>query len=257
MTTGKLRSASYNIRKAKGLDRRRDPARTLAVINALEADVVVLQESDLRLGRRPTALPRKLIEKECDLGIASVAKNEASLGWHGNAVLLRPGYEVLEVSHIELPGLEPRGAVHVQIGGLASVSIVAVHLGLVRRERVRQLATIAAATRGQSPTVVAGDFNAWAKRLGCAPFEERFSVVSPGRCFHARRPISSLDRIAVSEGLTVADAGVEEGLLARGSSDHLPVWADLSIGVRHRSDGPESNSSLYSEGPDWHHFDRK
>ena len=47
-----LRLASYNIRKCIGLDRRRDPGRILRVINGLEADVVVLQEADRRMGPR-------------------------------------------------------------------------------------------------------------------------------------------------------------------------------------------------------------
>ncbi|MGB0968912.1 MAG: endonuclease/exonuclease/phosphatase family protein, partial [Halocynthiibacter sp.] len=52
-----LRIASYNIRKCIGLDRRRDPHRTAGVIQALRADIVLLQEADKRLGARPAALP--------------------------------------------------------------------------------------------------------------------------------------------------------------------------------------------------------
>jgi len=59
-----VRIASYNIRKAVGTDRRRDPARILKVLNRIEADVVMLQEADLRLGPRPAAIPRFLISQE-------------------------------------------------------------------------------------------------------------------------------------------------------------------------------------------------
>ena len=52
-----LRIASYNIRKARGLDQRRAPERIIEVINMLGADVIALQEADLRLGPRPAALP--------------------------------------------------------------------------------------------------------------------------------------------------------------------------------------------------------
>lgn len=224
-----LRIASYNIRKAWGLDQRRDPARSIAVINALEADIVVLQECDRRLGCRPAALPRKLIEDESDFAVAEVARNDVSLGWHGNAVLVRKGYAALNVSHIHLPVLEPRGAVRVEIGGPVSLSVVGVHLGLRRRDRVRQLRAIAAACGSTGPTIVAGDYNAWSERLGCDVFEERFEVLSPGRSFHASRPIAALDRVAVSEGVRVTDAGVHDCPVARRSSDHLPIWADVSL----------------------------
>ena len=47
-----MRIVSYNIRKAVGLDRRRDPERILAILREVDADIVVLQEADRRLGRR-------------------------------------------------------------------------------------------------------------------------------------------------------------------------------------------------------------
>ena len=59
----RLTFASYNIRKAIGLDRRRNPERILAVLREIDADVVALQEADRRLGRRASALPREMIEE--------------------------------------------------------------------------------------------------------------------------------------------------------------------------------------------------
>ena len=40
-----MRIVSYNIRKAVGLDRRRDPERILAILREVDADIVVLQEA--------------------------------------------------------------------------------------------------------------------------------------------------------------------------------------------------------------------
>ena len=50
--------ASYNIHKAVGLDRRRDPDRVVAVLRELDADIIALQEADLRTGTRASVLPR-------------------------------------------------------------------------------------------------------------------------------------------------------------------------------------------------------
>ena len=85
----RIRFASYNIQKAVGQDLRRDPARTLAAISELDADVIALQEADKRLGKRPTALPRFMIEQQTDYVAADVAETDISLGWHGNAILVR------------------------------------------------------------------------------------------------------------------------------------------------------------------------
>ena len=52
-----MRIASYNIRKAVGLDWRRDPDRIVDVLAEIDADVVVLQEADRRIGARAGVLP--------------------------------------------------------------------------------------------------------------------------------------------------------------------------------------------------------
>ena len=80
MTTTTLRIVSYNIRKTRGLDQRRDPLRTLEVINRLGADVVVLQEADRRMGRRKAALSRDLIEQHSGFHVVPLAENDVSLG---------------------------------------------------------------------------------------------------------------------------------------------------------------------------------
>jgi endonuclease/exonuclease/phosphatase family metal-dependent hydrolase len=218
-----LRIASYNIRKAVGLDRRRDPMRILNVLNTLDADVIALQEVDLRLGPRPSALCRNMIAAETDFEVVPVARNDVSLGWHGNAILVRKGMAYGAVTHIDLPGLEPRGAVRVD---LPQLSVVATHLGLMRRNRVGQLRAIAKAVAGRDRVVVAGDFNEWSPHKGLEVLAE-FDVHAPGHSFHAARPIAALDRIAVSRGMTVRDAGVMQTGFARHASDHLPIWAEV------------------------------
>ena len=44
--------ACYNMRKAIGTDRRRNPDRVLEVLQEIDADVVALQEADKRIGGR-------------------------------------------------------------------------------------------------------------------------------------------------------------------------------------------------------------
>ena len=223
----RLRVASYNIRKTRGLDQRYDPHRILAVINGLDADVIALQEADHRMGERPAALTQELVEAETDFAVAPVAQNEASVGWHGNAVLVRGSLGVQSVDHFELPGLEPRGAVCVGLDVGVPVTIVATHLGLLRRHRRRQLEVIARKTASEDHAIVLGDFNEWSRNRGLEPLDERFEVHAPGRSFHAARPVATLDRIAVTKSARLRDAGVDESQMARRASDHLPVWADL------------------------------
>lgn len=223
----KLRIISYNIRKAVGLDWRRSPKRILAVLNQLDPDVAVLQETDKRLGKRPTALPRGLIERETGLDVVDLAISDRGIGWHGNAVLVRRGLMVEARMRLSLPGLEPRGAVMVRIGG---VWIVGTHLGLLRRWRQLQMAEI---LRHLGPVsdraLVAGDFNEWSAVQGFEPWASRLSVVAPGLSFHASRPVAALDRFAHGKDLQITQCGVAGGGLARIASDHLPIWADVEL----------------------------
>ena len=238
-----MRLASYNIRKCIGLDRRRDPGRTLAVLNALDADVIALQEADRRLGARPSALPPAMIAAETDFQPLPLAANEVSLGSHGNAILLRKGLRPGALHRIDLPGTEPRGAVAVEIGD--GLRVIGVHLGLLRRDRRRQLAALAAAFDDDMPTVILGDFNEWRARAGLEPLAGRFRVHAPGRSFHAARPVAALDRIALSDGLELRDAGVAQTAPARIASDHLPVWAEIAAtrGARLISTSPAATSA--------------
>ncbi len=227
----RLRLASYNIQKAVGVDFRRDPMRILDVVNGLDADVVALQEVDKRLGERPSVLCRRYIEEETDFRIAPLSRNEVSLGWHGNAMLVHKDHAVLDVAHIDLPGLEPRGAVRVDVQTeTGPMAVIGAHLGLMRYYRRMQLATIRAHL-GDSPerAVVMGDFNEWSLDRGLEPLAEDFELISPGNSFHAARPIAGLDRMALGAEVSFYDAGVEESQLASRASDHLPIWVDVDV----------------------------
>lgn len=228
----RLRLASYNIRKAVGLDWRRDPMRTLRVIGSLGADVVALQEADKRLGPRPAAVSPEAIARETGLRAVPLSRSAVSLGWHGNAVLVREGIEVAGTQLLELPGIEPRGCVLVRLGTQAGpLTVVGVHLGLRRRCRRLQLARIleALGDAGCARAVILGDFNEWSVDRGVEPLLPRFRVVSPGLSFHASQQVAPLDRFALGPSVELVDMGVETSPAARRASDHLPVWTEIEL----------------------------
>lgn len=227
-----LRLASYNIQKCVGLDLRRLPRRIVQVIDRIGADVVVLQEADKRLPPRPAALPHFVLDEagwdSADLGGAG------SLGWHGNAVVWRrnAGVSLTDLDHIALPGLEPRGAVRVELETrIGPLRVIGTHLGLTaraRREQVHHL-NLECEDLPAMPTVWAGDFNDWSRKGlldGIAP-AMKFLPARPS--FPALRPLGALDRIALGNGLRAKDHGVFTEQPAQIASDHLPVWADLHI----------------------------
>ncbi len=223
-----LRLASWNIHKAVGTDRRRDADRVLAGIAALQADVVALQEADFRLGDRPSALPRDRIAEATGLEPLPIGRNAVSLGWHGNALLARPGIRLCGLDHLDLPGHEPRGAVIVDLDTPVPLRVVAVHLGLLRAARRRQLDAIKAALQRHParPTVILGDFNEHSRSVGLGRIAQPFAILPTGPTFPARRPFLPLDRIAHSHDLdlTPLDPPSAPGPQP---SDHLPLLAEL------------------------------
>jgi endonuclease/exonuclease/phosphatase family metal-dependent hydrolase len=223
-----LRVASWNIRKALGTDLRRDAERVLAGIAALGADIVALQEADFRLGDRPSALPRDRIAALTGLEPLPIGRNAVSLGWHGNALLARPDIHVAGLEHLDLPGHEPRGAVLVDLDTPAPLRVVAVHLGLLRAARRRQLDAIRAAIARHPvrPTVIMGDFNEHSRRVGLGRIATPFVILPTAPTFPSRRPILPLDRIVHSPDLDLVPLGQMPGKGPQ-PSDHLPLLAEL------------------------------
>jgi len=229
----RLTFASYNIHKGVGIDGRRDPERIIAVLRELRADVIALQEADRRFGTRESVLEKRLLD-DTPWQAVPVARRSRSLGWHGNALLVRRGIEILEAEAIDLPTLEPRGAVRadLRVDGRA-IRVMGMHLdlsGLLRRSQIRQALAHCAACAEPLPTVLMGDFNQWGHARGAMrEFADGWTVLPTGDSFPSRRPLAPLDRIVVSDGWQWRSAGVHHSALASVASDHLPVKAELEL----------------------------
>ncbi len=228
-----LTVASYNIHKGVGLDRRRDPDRILSVLREIDADVIALQEADRRFGTRASVLPREMLDHTAWRAVPLRTRAD-SIGWHGNALLVRRGIEVAEADVVPLPMLEPRGAVcaDLLVEG-RRVRVVGMHLdlsGLRRRHQVRAVLGHVGRCAEPCPAVLMGDLNEWSVRGGClAEFGKGWSVLAPGRSFPSRQPVAQLDRIVVSGEWACHGAGVHHSALAARASDHLPVHARIEL----------------------------
>ena len=229
-----LTFASYNIHKAVGLDRRRNPERIMAVLHEIDADVVALQEADRRFGRRESVLPRQLLDDLSNYRAVPLGHRPHSIGWHGNALLVKRGITVIEAGIVPLPTLEPRGAVRADllIAG-QRVRVVGMHLdlsGLRRRQQLHAILTHCERCGPPCPMVLMGDFNEWALHGGAfGEFHAPWRVLAPGRSFPSRRPVAQLDRIVISPEWKLTETAVHHSVLAARASDHLPVFARIEM----------------------------
>lgn len=229
----RLTFASYNIHKGVGTDRRRDPDRIITVLREIDADVIALQEADRRIGERASVLERAALD-DTPWKPVEVARRPRSLGWHGNAILVRRGFEVVEAEPLALPMLEPRGAARADLlcHGVR-VRVVGMHLdlsGLRRRDQIHAVLDHVGRCAEPCPTVLMGDFNQWGVNGGAMrAFGPDWHVLDTGRSFPSRQPIARLDRIVTSPEWTCVRHSVHHSATAATASDHLPVVAELEM----------------------------
>ena len=226
-----MRVASYNIRKAVGLDWKRDADRIMRVLQEIDADVVVLQESDKRIGQRAGVLSIEQMQKELGYDLADLSVRPKSHGWHGNAILYRKGTMNLNIAkRLKLPTLEPRGAVSAVLSK-PNIEVVGVHLGLTHRTRIKQLTALKKHIDATDhPVLIAGDFNAWQHDAGIAgTLGAAYQMIIPGNSFHAARPIAALDRFVLKGAVDHVQSHVHHSLSAARASDHLPIVIDLDL----------------------------
>lgn len=236
--------ASYNIHKAVGTDRRFDPARIVSVIREIDADVIALQEANKRFGERHCLLDMPMLERECGLIPMPVDELGDKHGWHGNIILFREGI-VTNVRRIALPGVEPRGALVMDLTLTAGpLRIIAAHLGLLRNSRAKQVETLLAEAEAHDdrPTLLLGDLNEWrmgkkSSLQGLAPTFGPLHATVPS--FPSRFPVLPLDRVLAKPHSLIAGVELHDTPLARIASDHLPIKAGINLGG-----GNDDNDSL-------------
>ena len=229
--------ASYNVHKCVGRDRKFDPDRTTRVIQEIGADIIALQEADSRFGERTGLLDLARLERDCGLLPVSISAGTKAHGWHGNVVLFKEGL-VRDVHTMTLPGLEPRGALVVELelkrGG--TLRIIAAHFGLLRHSRAQQARALVELldSREEQPTILMGDLNEW--RLGNGSslntFRDAFGSLPPAvPSFPSGLPVLALDRIISNREGLIDTLEAHDSALARMASDHLPLKAAIRTDI--------------------------
>lgn len=226
--------ASYNVHKCVGVDNRFDPERVTRVIGEIGADIIAMQEAAQRFGDKSALLDLPRLEREHGLIAVPAPDNPDGCGWYGNFLLFREGV-VRDVHQLRLPGVEPRGALVVDVDlDAGPLRIVAAHLGLLRRSRAQQTEAILTTVceRSERPTLLLGDLNEW--RLGqnsslhsLGPVFGPLTAALP--TFPSRFPIFALDRILRNPENMVLGIEVHATPLARLASDHLPIKARIDV----------------------------
>lgn len=221
-----LRVATWNVHRWTGSDRRRDPERATGVIQALDVDLIALQEVDPpepgtdiaqwlagRTGMFATAGPT-LVDDHGDYGNVLLSR----------LPLRRVRRHDLAPSRV---AWEPRGVLDVDVAWRSRrLRVLCTHLGLRGRERSRQVGMLRDLVDGGpgEADLLLGDMNEW------VPFHPRllrlrraFRRAPLRRTFPSRAPLFPLDRAFLSPRWLVRSVRAVREHGAPLASDHLPL----------------------------------
>ena len=255
-SSGTLRIATYNIHKCRGIDRKVSPARIIAVIRELRADVVCLQEvvnapEISSTAERIPQVPRLLDQA----GEIARALPEYAWAFGDNRPFYTGTYGNMTLSRFPLRGWrnhdlsrrrrERRGVLETEIemANGRTAHIFNVHLGtghMERRYQARKLIGPQILTRSEfkGPRLVIGDFNEWTRGLTTRLLRESFNTFRPRhvarfpRTYPGLLPILTLDHCYYELPLVLEENKLWYTRTALVASDHLPLVATFCLSER-------------------------
>jgi len=242
MVSHRLRVATYNVHKCRGLDRRTRPQRIVEVLREMDADIVALQEVLGPPGHSLQEDHAGYIAAELGMRLAFGETRKHGGRAYGNALLSRHLLRSVRHHDLSARGREPRGCLHaeVELPDGAGLHVFNLHLGTSFHERRRQArkligAEILTPAGPRGPRIVLGDFNEWTRGLTTRLLRERFSSadvrahLNRSRTYPGVLPFLHLDHIYFDPQLRLERLTLHRNRRSLLASDHLPLVADFSL----------------------------
>lgn len=237
----KIRVATYNIHKGRGLDGRTRIERIARVLEAIGADIVALQEVVSHAGFTiEDHQAGYLAQRFGYFHIVGETRKHRG-GVYGNVTLSRWNFEHTRHVDLSVSGREERGVLRTDIRlGARLVHVFNVHLGTGHLERRKQATRlidrdVLKAVDISGPRIVLGDFNEWTRGLVTRTLSREFHLtdlrvhLAQTRAYPSGLPLLSLDHIYLDHHFQVERAHFHRSRLSLIASDHLPLVADLLV----------------------------
>lgn len=239
----RVRIATYNVHKCRGMDGRVAPLRIAAVIEALDADIVAIQEILDVEDRTPEHDQARTILAHLPGYEAKFGETRRIFGGpYGNMTLSRWPVTFWRNYDLTWRNRERRGCLRtdVQLPDGGVLHLFNVHLGtgwIERRHQGRQLISGSVLTDNalSGPRVVVGDFNEWTRGLasrlmsGCFESVDLRAHIRYLRTYPALIPVLHLDHFYFDRHLKLERFKVHRGRTALLASDHLPIVAEFTV----------------------------
>jgi endonuclease/exonuclease/phosphatase family metal-dependent hydrolase len=239
--TQKIRVATYNIHKGRGLDGRTRVERIARVLEAIDADIVALQEVVSHEGFTIEDHQAGYLAQQLGYSYIIGETRKHRGGVYGNVTLSRWGFEQTRHVDLSVSGREERGVLRTDIRlGPRLVHVFNAHLGTGHLERRKQATRLLdrdllKALDISGPRIVLGDFNEWTRGLVTRTLSGEFHLTDlrihlpRSRAYPSGLPLLSLDHIYYDHHFRVESAHFHRSRLSLIASDHLPLVADLFV----------------------------
>jgi endonuclease/exonuclease/phosphatase family metal-dependent hydrolase len=237
----RIRIATYNVHKCRGLDNRVKPARIVEVLREIDADVVALQEVVSIENETREEHQARFIAEELDLGYCIGETRRHRGGAYGNVILSRFPLIATSTYDLSVVGRERRGCLRadVELNG-SLLHVFNVHLGtayLERRHQARKLIDNAILRNSELEgiRVMVGDFNEWTRGLTTRLLSSHLKSadiknhLKRSKTYPGVMPILHLDHIYFEDSLEMESLKLHRSRRALVASDHLPLYADFRL----------------------------
>ena len=237
-----LRVMTWNIHKGVGgVDRRYDLSRTIAVLEAVAPDVVLLQEvaQGIPTLRGDDQVP--ILAETFNGYSAFHPEHQFRRGGYGNLILSRWPMDTLSHLDLTIGYRKTRGLlqahIRTQIAGHQHTLVVHnLHLGLAGSERSKQLQRFIECdpfkrVHRNTALIIAGDLNdVWGSLGPKHLLPLGFRRAGPlAKTFPAAVPLRPLDGVFYRGELNEVKTYVPRFSLARTASDHLPLVSEFTF----------------------------
>lgn len=238
----RLRVATYNIHRCRGMDRRVRPERIVEVLREIDADIVALQEVwSITDASREANQARFIAEElEADHYLGENRKHKG--GSYGNALLTRFPVRETRNYDVSVRGREQRGClrVDVEVAPFNLIHVFNVHLGtafLERRYQARKLIDSAILNNEEltGPRIMLGDFNEWTRGLTTRLLASHLKSadikqhLQRSKTYPGLLPFLHLDHVYFDTQFDLHSLTLHKSRTALIASDHLPLVADFRL----------------------------
>ena len=248
-----IKVVTYNIHRAIGIDRKFAPERIIEILNALDGDVVLLQEVDNGVPRSNELNLAEVLAEACGYQYFALSHNVTlKKGHYGNATLSR--FPIQKQSNIDLTidNKKKRGCQHTTLRisdsktDLQFLEVFNLHLGLSAKERQKQAGKLFKSKEfrkidDHQPCIVGGDFNDWRSMLRALFIIGKDFMCATDRTtskgneialktYPSFSPRGALDRIYYRGEIKSRHVSSSKMPIVKIASDHKPVVATFDIG---------------------------